>query len=946
MADLEVDDDDETLSVGEDVMDEEDWIDKTSAGSDVVAASAPRSPCARRRDESLYGLVPPPDPCISSCISSCTSTTFEGQIIDITYRDHTFPVAPNADPSLMTEDVDDTSVALLVDLHLSDAEGRSMTATVAGFTPPVSYVAVGSMARADRLLDALSRRLELPREDLKKRVLRQSSLVGFDPEGNDALKRRTYEVVRVFLPTASLAAQARRLNTRSIGYEVADVRRDVVIDFLVECNLEACGWVRLENAKVVAPHARTASAQLEITCNVRDVRPSGRRGLAPLLVASYDIETYGSRGAGVFPDANIEGDYICAITTCFWRAGAAVNDRFNVVMVVGHTDIAHGHDTAVECFSTERDLLLAWSELLRRTDPKIVTGYNVYRFDNGFLGTRAHKLEDPRFFWHFGAHLAQPAYDKPFKLESAAYGQNEGRTFVIPGKVVLDVMQYIAMSFKLPLYNLQYVAKHYLNNEKTDLDIPTMFRLVEQKKFDRLIAYVQRDGELVQELLKNRDIIGSVWEMSRATSTLPTDILTRGQQIRVMNVLRRICANRDVAIRPPPDMPKRRFIGARVVDPQRGFYDGKVVTLDFASLYPSIVRAYNLCYSTWINPREIDSVRKRFPDLEIVEHKLQLGQVWEEFRVMPARDAIELSPAGTKKLVDITTKQLAKGYVDVALTDDEFKEAIKTPFASLLKDGPLTQMHFFTLKDASTQKMRRFRPRNVEHYFAKGITATDGKEARCPSLLPDVLEELGTLRKKAKKAMGVAEAEAAQKSDEAAALRAAQDVVGAEAMESAARNASDLAALLDKEQSAYKVIISSSYDIAIEHMRNDNGSLPFHPQVVMNSVYGFCAADTLRLLALAETITYLGRQALGDSIQIAEKVCADMGFPQSKVIYGDTVRVCFSPCIRIFFHFFLGFRIPSLSTSRAPTTARLWMSVQRSRRSATPTSSASPSRPF
>ena len=37
------------------------------------------------------------------------------------------------------------------------------------------------------------------------------------------------------------------------------------------------------------------------------VAPSARRGTAPLLVASFDIETYGSRGAGVFPDAEVEG---------------------------------------------------------------------------------------------------------------------------------------------------------------------------------------------------------------------------------------------------------------------------------------------------------------------------------------------------------------------------------------------------------------------------------------------------------------------------------------------------------------------------------------------------------------------------------------------------------------------------------------------------------------
>lgn len=46
-----------------------------------------------------------------------------------------------------------------------------------------------------------------------------------------------------------------------------------------------------------------------------------------------------------------------------------------------------------------------------------------------------------------------------------------------------------------------------------------------------------------------------------------------------------------------------KFEGAFVLDPVRNFYEVPVATLDFASLYPSIMRAHNLCYSTLItNP--------------------------------------------------------------------------------------------------------------------------------------------------------------------------------------------------------------------------------------------------------------------------------------------------------------------------------------------------------
>ena len=43
-----------------------------------------------------------------------------------------------------------------------------------------------------------------------------------------------------------------------------------------------------------------------------------------------------------------------------------------------------------------------------------------------------------------------------------------------------------------------------------------------------------------------------------------------------------------------------KFEGAIVIDPERGYYTHPIATLDFASLYPSIMMAHNLCYTTLV----------------------------------------------------------------------------------------------------------------------------------------------------------------------------------------------------------------------------------------------------------------------------------------------------------------------------------------------------------
>jgi DNA polymerase delta subunit 1 len=45
-----------------------------------------------------------------------------------------------------------------------------------------------------------------------------------------------------------------------------------------------------------------------------------------------------------------------------------------------------------------------------------------------------------------------------------------------------------------------------------------------------------------------------------------------------------------------------------VIPPKRGFYDIPIATLDFASLYPSIMMAHNLCYSTLITKEEVKNL--------------------------------------------------------------------------------------------------------------------------------------------------------------------------------------------------------------------------------------------------------------------------------------------------------------------------------------------------
>lgn len=50
------------------------------------------------------------------------------------------------------------------------------------------------------------------------------------------------------------------------------------------------------------------------------------------------------------------------------------------------------------------------------------------------------------------------------------------------------------------------------------------------------------------------------------------------------------------------------YEGATVIEPEKGFYNTPIATLDFASLYPSIMMAHNLCYTTLVKKGVIEQL--------------------------------------------------------------------------------------------------------------------------------------------------------------------------------------------------------------------------------------------------------------------------------------------------------------------------------------------------
>ena len=132
-----------------------------------------------------------------------------------------------------------------------------------------------------------------------------------------------------------------------------------------------------------------------------------------------------------------------------------------------------------------------------------------------------------------------------------------------------------------------------------------MYKLTDDDRAN-IAYYCAVDCDLTLYLMHKLAVVPDVVLMSRVTHTLLADISSRGQQIKVYNQIYRFCQENNFVMnmRSSGWDFNAEFQGATVLPPTPNFYEDPIATLDFASLYPSIMQAHNLCFSTVILDEE------------------------------------------------------------------------------------------------------------------------------------------------------------------------------------------------------------------------------------------------------------------------------------------------------------------------------------------------------
>lgn len=122
----------------------------------------------------------------------------------------------------------------------------------------------------------------------------------------------------------------------------------------------------------------------------------------------------------------------------------------------------------------------------------------------------------------------------------------------------------------------------------------------------RVMVYCIQDAELCIDLMEKLNVWIGLIELSSIVGVTITELFTRGQQIRCQSQIF------DLAFKLGFVLDKRNaakmfFNGGFVFEPKPGLYEN-IICFDFASLYPSIMEAYNICFTTLVPPELMDVI--------------------------------------------------------------------------------------------------------------------------------------------------------------------------------------------------------------------------------------------------------------------------------------------------------------------------------------------------
>ncbi|KAF2643343.1 hypothetical protein P280DRAFT_539338 [Massarina eburnea CBS 473.64] len=319
------------------------------------------------------------------------------------------------------------------------------------------------------------------------------------------------------------------------------------------------------------------------------------------------LEVHANSRGTLVPDP--AEDEIQSIFWCIQGAENAVDDAPSLgIICLSDGDgiarrIARQVSAEVEYEEDELDLINRVVDIVRYLDPDIMTGYEVHNSSWGYLIERARMKYEYNLCDEI-SRIKTPSYVR-FGKEADRWGFTHTSTIRVTGRHMINIWRAMRGELNLLQYTIENVVFHLLHKRIPHYqhsDLTAWYTSSKPRDLAKVLNHFLSRVQLNLDILEANEIVPRTSEQARLLGVDFFSVISRGSQFKVESTMFRIAKPENFIL----VSPSRKQVGQQnaleclplVMEPQSAFYPSPLLVLDFQSLYPSVMIAYNYCYST------------------------------------------------------------------------------------------------------------------------------------------------------------------------------------------------------------------------------------------------------------------------------------------------------------------------------------------------------------
>lgn len=241
-----------------------------------------------------------------------------------------------------------------------------------------------------------------------------------------------------------------------------------------------------------------------------------------------------------------------------------------------------GHEEGFRYQGTETEILEQFARKVEEADPDVLTGYNIGGYDFPLLAERAKALG-------FGGLLLGRDRTAPDDMGD--------RLWRIHGRIVADAWWAARRELHPKQESLEYVARTYLGDKKLDVDRRNIAAEWTRDR-EAVMEYCEHDAWLALQILHKVHAVDKAADLATVAHLPLEEGLNGRTSLFIDALLIPLADRRGIGVLPSQRLRRDTTIeGGYVHAIKPGLYNW-VVVLDFKAMYPSIIIARNLCFTT------------------------------------------------------------------------------------------------------------------------------------------------------------------------------------------------------------------------------------------------------------------------------------------------------------------------------------------------------------